>query len=160
FLKILRPSSDVQTIDRLSYFSPGLHQMMGQAAYYSLIGYYVAVVAVGLGSFALNRRRFSLSRFLAYPLAAGFWGMLIKFGREVAVVFAATLALNGQEWYLDAFGERGRLGAGWSLWSVGGRAVTILAVFGCVALAITGFGRAYGDLQFGFGYDPGEFAFE
>jgi tetratricopeptide (TPR) repeat protein len=160
FVRMFRPSSDVQTIDRLSFFGQGIRWEMGGTVWLYLLGYYVAVVAVGLGSFALNRRRFSLSRFLVYAVAAVLWGVLIKFGREFAVVFAATLALNGQEWYLDTFGERGRLGTGWSLWSVGGRAVTILALFGCVALAITGFGRAYGDLQFGFSYDPGDFAFE
>ena len=128
--------------------------------------YYLVVVAVGLGSFYLNRRRFSLGRFLVYAAAAVLWGVLKRYGPEFAVVFAATLALNGQEWYHDRFGTAGRVGAGWSLWSVGGRAVTILVIFLCVAkvllggLPVPGFAATEVDGQFGFGYDRDDFAFE
>ena len=84
------------------------------------------LVTAGFGSFVLNRRRFSLSRFLIFAVAAVLWGTLIRFGPEFAVIFAATLALNGQEWYHDRFGTAGRLGAAGRSGRSGGRAVTIV----------------------------------
>ena len=51
------------------------------------------------------------------------------YGPEFAVVFAAVLALNGQEWYQDRFGTEGRLGTGWTIWSPGGRLVTLWPLF-------------------------------
>ena len=86
--------------------------------------------------------------------------MFIRFGPEFAIVFAAVLSLNGQEWYHDRFGVRGRLGAGWTLWSTGGRLVTLAALFFCVAVGITGWRKAPDDPRFGFGYDANEFPFE
>ena len=43
------------------------------------IATYVLYVAVGLLSFVLNRKRFSLSRFLVYATAAVLWGVMIRF---------------------------------------------------------------------------------
>ena len=86
-----------------------------------LVAYYLLFVGLGLGSFVLNRRHFSLSRFLMFAVAAVLWGALIRFDAAFAVVFAATVTLNGQEWYHDRFGTRGRLGRGWAVWSIGGR---------------------------------------
>src|SRR6185312_10181579 len=54
-------------------------------------------------------------------------------------------------------------GAGWSLWSVGGRAVSIIVLFFCVAKALTGWGTAPflgGMGKFGFGYNRDNFEFE
>ena len=101
-----------------------------------------------------------------YTAAVVIWGVLKRYAPEFSVLFAATLALNGQEWYQDRFGTAGRVGTGWSLWSVGGRAVTILVIFLCVAkvllggLPVPGFAAVEGDGQFGFGYDRDDFAFE
>jgi tetratricopeptide (TPR) repeat protein len=158
-LGLFRASGDVLTTDQLSFFGEGIRQLQGEAWKYTFV-YYVGAVAIGYGSFLLNWRRFSLGRFLAYTVAAVLWGALIRFGPEFAIVFAATLALNGQEWYHDRFGTQGRLGAGWTLWSVGGRLLTLAAVFFCVFMGLTGYGRDFGDAQFGFGYDPGDFPFE
>ena len=77
-------------------------------------------------------------------MVAALWGVFIGFGPEFAVVFAAVLALNGQEWYHDRFGTEGRLGAGWTFWSTGGRLVTLAALFVCVSLAITGYAQGRG----------------
>ncbi|MFO0909896.1 MAG: hypothetical protein U0794_16365 [Isosphaeraceae bacterium] len=161
FFSLFRPATDVQTIDQLSYFGRGIRDS-NQAgdAWPLLVTYYLVTVAIGFASFFLNRRNFSLSRFLVYSVAAILWGMFIRFGPEFAVVFAATLALNGQEWYLDRFGSQGRMGATWTLWSVGGRAVTIVLLFALVAKGLTGYGASMGEPQFGFGFDPDDFAFE
>ncbi|GAC1463561.1 MAG: hypothetical protein NVSMB9_01190 [Isosphaeraceae bacterium] len=154
-------AKEVSTFDQLSYFGPGIRQsMQAGEGWRLLLGYYLIFVAVGIGSFVLNRKRFNLSRFLSFALAAVLWGTMIRFGPEFAVVFAVTLALNGQEWYLDRFGAEGRLGMGWSIWSVGGRAVTIVLVFACVAKALTSWGMTPGEPRFGLGFEPSEFAFE
>ena len=118
------------------------------------------VVGLGLASFLLNRRRFSLGRFLTYAVMALLWGVYIRFGAEFAIVFVAVVALNGQEWYHDRFGTEGRLGRGWALWSVGGRAVTIILIFAFVAKGLTGWRAQPGEAQFGFGFRPDEFSFE
>ena len=115
---------------------------------------------LGLGSFLLNARRFAWSRFLPFAVMAAMWGCFVGYGQEFAAVFAVVLALNGQEWYHDRFGTEGRLGLGWTLWSTGGRLVTLAAVFACVSLAITGYLKSAGDPQFGFSFDPNEFPFE
>lgn len=161
FLTLFRPSTDALTLDQLSYFGQGIRDpSQAGAAWTSLLGYYLVLVGLGFASFALNRRNFSLSRFLPYVVVTLLWGLFIRFSSEFAVVFAATIALNGQEWYHDRFGLHGRIGASWSLWSVGGRAVTIVAIFACVAKSLTGYGGTYGEVQFGFGYESGDFAFE
>jgi len=159
FMVLFRKSSEALTTDQLSFFGPGLKRT-AEDGYAALLAYYLISVGLGAGSFLLNRRRFSLSRFLVYLLVAVLWGTFFRYRTEFAAVFAVTMALNGQEWYLDRFGAEGRLGWRWSLWSVGGRAVTIVLVFVCVAKALTGWGVNWADTRFGFGYDPDEFAFE
>ena len=121
---------------------------------------YLVCVGLGFGSFVLNRRQFSLSRFLMFAVAALVWAAYLPERDLFAVVFAATVAMNGQEWYHDRFGSHGRLQRGWTVWSVGGRAVTIVLVFTGVAMALTGWGKSPGDPIFGFGFNPDSFAFE
>lgn len=154
----LRASTDVITTDQLSYFSREILDQ-GQPGR-SLLVFFGVVVLIGLGSFALNARRFSLTRFLVYVVACVLWALRVRYSAEFAVIFAVTLALNGQEWYHDRLGTEGRLGLGWSFWSIGGRAVTISLVALCLAMAITSYGQGFGEPQFGFGYNPDDFAFE
>ena len=161
FLGFVVKQGETPKLDQLSLFSPRLRDTPERMAEWKVqFAFYVILVALGLGSFFLNRARFSLSRFLVFVLSAGLWAMLIRFVPEFSVILAATLALNGQEWYQDSFGSEGRLGAGWSIWSVGGRAVTILVVALCIMKGLTGIGGYYNDTQFGFGFDPDDFAFE
>ena len=160
-LGLFRPSTDVPTLDQLSYFGQGIRQpAQAGDAWTRLLAYYLIIVAIGYLSFLLNRRRFSLSRFLVYTLMVVLWGALIRFGPEFSAVLAVTLALNGQEWYQHRYGLAGRTGVGWRLWSVGGRVVTILAIFAFVFKGLTGLSSSPGEPIFGFGYEPGEFAFE
>lgn len=124
-------------------------------------GLYVALVAAGAVSFRLNRRRPARARLAMFGVAALL--LLGSFASMVgvfAVVLAATLATNGQEWYLGRFGAAGRLGKGWAVWSVGGRLVTIAGTFLLIGLALTGYASRPGDPVFGFGYDPDDFALE
>ncbi len=105
---------------------------------------YVATMGLGLASFALNRPRFNLGRFLMFVLAALLWGLSL-FERDVfAMVFAMTLALNGQEWFHDRFGTEGKLGRGWAFWSVSGRAVTLVLIFLAVGMRPDRLGQTTG----------------
>lgn len=122
--------------------------------------YFLALIGLGLGSFALNRRRFSAERFLVFVAAGLTWGLALVYAGPFAAVLVLVLALNGQEWYHDTFGTEGRLGAGWGAWSVGGRAVTIALVSLAIFQATTGWGGQVGGSRFGFGFDPDDFPFE
>jgi hypothetical protein len=123
--------------------------------------YYLALLALGLASFLLNRRDFSLGRFLAFLVASLLWALNFGvFTSPFAVVLAASLALNGQEWYHRTYGLEGRLGAGWTVWSTGGRLITLAVIFAAIARGVTGWGGQVGDAQFGFGFNPDDFPFE
>ena len=123
--------------------------------------FFFVTVGVGLGSFFLNRDRFHLGRFLLFVAATIAWAILTRrLAGVFAVVYASTLALNGQEWYLDRFGFKGRTSKGWTLWSVGGRAITIVAIFGFIAEAITGYGPPGAARIFSLGVNEDQFAFE
>ncbi|WP_406699768.1 alanine-zipper protein [Singulisphaera sp. Ch08] len=163
FLQLFQPAGGVISSEQLSYFGKairGRDPAQANSVWLLLIAFYFVIVLVGLFSFALNRKRFSVGRFLSFAVMAFLWALYIRFGSLFAIVFAATLILNGQEWYQDRFGIEGRLGRGWSIWSTGGRFVTILLVFLMVAKCLTGYGRTAGDSVFGFGFNPDDFAFE
>ncbi|HWE40157.1 MAG TPA: hypothetical protein VG406_26635 [Isosphaeraceae bacterium] len=165
-LRQLFSGDQTLTVDQLSLFG----RVSGKAYFdvrpemsrmhQLLKAYYFLCVAAGLFSFFLNRERFRLGRFLIFAFAAASWAVFWRLSAEFAVVLAATLALNGQEWYLDRFGVEGRIGRPWDLWSVGGRAVTIVAIFGVIAMTLTGLGALPGESPFGFGVDADRFAFE
>lgn len=146
------------TFDQLSYFGPTIRAQF--PGWYLLTGYYLAMVGIGAASFVVNRARFSWARFLPFAAMALAWGVYMRYSPEFAIVWAAVLALNGQEWYQRRFGIAGRLGSGWTVWSTGGRLVTLAALFYFVGVAITGYGKSPGDARFGFGFDPNDFAFE
>ena len=140
-----------------SKFMPADYQGIAQ----SLRIYYAALVGLGLASFALNRANFVLGRFLTFVAASVLWALAFNyFTAPFALVLASTLALNGQEWYHRAFGTEGKLGAAWTVWSTGGRLVTIAVVFAAIARGVTGWGGQVGDAQFGFGFNPDDFPFE
>ena len=127
----------------------------------SLRMYYAVLVGLGLASFVLNRKDFSFSRFLAFVASSILWALAFHYVKlPFAVVLAATLALNGQEWYQRTLGTEGRLGAGWTLWSTGGRLLTLALLFAVIVRGVTGWGGEVGDAQFGFGFNPDDFPFE
>ncbi len=156
-----QPKTDSLTLDQISFFGREIKESQQTSPVAQLLlAYYLIVVGIGLGSFLVNLRRFSLSRFLMYSLAAALWGYMMRYSGEFAVIFAATLALNGQEWYQDRFGAQGRLGRGWAVWSTGGRAVTIVLLALVLFRHLSGYGSLYGDVRSGFGFDPDNFDFE
>jgi tetratricopeptide (TPR) repeat protein len=165
--RLLATSTDEVTVDQLSYFgraSQGyfdrLHGGEETGAHRLYIAYYILVVGVGLASFALNRNRFSWGRFLLFAVASVLWALLARLAPEFALVWAVTVALNGQEWYQDRFGREGHLGPGWSAWSVGGRAATLLVLSALILKGLTGYGSTLAEPPFGFGVPAENFAFE
>jgi tetratricopeptide (TPR) repeat protein len=162
FLALFQSGPEM-TLDQLSFFgreSGAFYDRMAPNARWIFIGYYVVVVAAVLASFVLNRRNFRLARFLPLAIVAVLWAALRRLDGEFALVGAATLALNGQEWYHDRYGVQGRLGAGWAAWSVGGRALTLIAVFLLVVKGLTGYGTAGEAIPLGLGVNPDDFPFE
>ncbi len=163
YIHIVRPP-EVLTQDQLSFFSTRsqeyFNRIGGPGAARVQVAYYLIAVWIGLISFGLNRKRFSLGRFLVYVLASLLWAGMIVLAPFFGVVFATVLGLNGQEWYLDRFGTEGRLGRGWKLWSDGGRAVTILITLAFILEAVTGYASVTGEPPFGFGAETDQFAFE
>ncbi|MDG3003203.1 tetratricopeptide repeat protein [Paludisphaera mucosa] len=147
------------TLDQLSYFGRTIRSLY-PGAWHWLALFYVVFVGLGAASFVVNVARFSWARFLPFVFAAFAWAVYTRYSAGFAMVLAAVAALNGQEWYQRRFGVTGRLGSGWTLWSTGGRLVSLAALFGFVAVAITGYGKSKGDQRFGFGFDPDDFAFK
>ena len=144
----------------ISMFGASFAKFSGSAFARSLQIYYACLVLIGLGSFALNRRRFSLARFLMFVTAGLIFGLSLIFVAPFSLVFAAVLALNGQEWYHDTVGTEGRLGGGWVVWSTGGRLLTIALIFAAIFRITTGWGGQVGGPRFGFGFDLDDFPFE
>ena len=152
YLQLFEPAGKITTVDLLSFFGPWLRENGGNEWYW-LPTFYLAVVALGLGRSLLNADRFSWSRFLPFALISVIWGIFMHANPVFAVVFAAVVGLNGQEWYLDRFGTEGRLGGLWRTWSTGGRLVTLGLVFFMMCNDITGRANTLHDVRFGLGFN-------
>ena len=142
-----------------SFFNSTLQDKIGQE-WVLLPVFYLVVVALGIGSFLINAPRFSWSRFLPYAAVSILWGILMRYGAEFAIVFAAIMALNGQEWYQARFGAEGRLGRTWILWLTGGRLLTLTLIFLAMGKDITGWHNTLVGNRFGLGYELDDFPFE
>ena len=156
---LFEPATKITMVELLSYFGPWIREHAGPD-WYLLPVYYVVVVLIGLVSFILNSRRFSWARFLPFAVMSLIWGIFMNANPMFAVVFAAVVGLNGQEWYQDRFGTEGKLGRMWTLWSTGGRLVTLALIFLMIGIDITGWNNTLHEVQFGLGYNPDVFAFE
>jgi tetratricopeptide (TPR) repeat protein len=141
-----------------SFFNPGLEKSVTD--WYLLPAYYLVIVALGLASFLLNVRRFSWARFLPFVVMAAVWGVMMQMNAVFALVCAWVVIPNGQEWYQDRFGVLGRLGTRWTVWSTGGRMVTLALIFLLMSKDITGWGNPSPGIQFGLGFQPDAFTLE
>jgi tetratricopeptide (TPR) repeat protein len=159
YTQLFQPAGKITTAELLSFFGPWVREHAGPQ-WYLLPVFYVIMVAIALASFAVNTRRFLWSRFLPFALISVIWGIFMQVNPFVAIIFAAVVGPNGQEWYLDRFGTEGRLGRLWALWSTGGRLVTLFLIFATVSLDITGWGSTLREAPFGVGYRPDDFPFE
>jgi tetratricopeptide (TPR) repeat protein len=155
---VFSSSGEIQTPDQLSFLNT-LRQFPGNDWRF-LAGFYSVIVAIGIGSFVLNLKRLRWSRLLPFLVTVGAGILLLAYVPEFAIVFAAVLALNGQEWYQARFGTEGKLGRLWTVWSTGGRLVTLSLVFLMVGKAITGYKNSELDPVFGFGFRIDDFAFD
>lgn len=103
---------------------------------FSLSGLIVSLASIV--ALALNRRRLRWSHLLAW-LAMN--GLAIAAGRQLAaagVVNAVLAAVNGQEWYRASFRQTYSVETAELLFSRGGRALTVLALFVLAYLGISG----------------------
>ncbi|CAN5609332.1 hypothetical protein BH23PLA1_BH23PLA1_06720 [soil metagenome] len=166
FVELVFPSGRPLTQDRLSLFDSRSLQYLGRidGGLYrrQYLAYFVALLASGLLSFLINHRRFSIGRLLVFLTAAVVWAAYItRFNDVFALVWAATMTLNGQEWYQSVFGTEGRIARGWTIWSVGGRLATIAVVaLAIIFKGVAGYGNEIYEPVFGLGADPDRFAFE
>jgi tetratricopeptide (TPR) repeat protein len=159
YVQLTEPGGKITTIELLSFFGPWVREHSGPE-WYLLPAMYLVVVALGVGSFVLNWRRFSWSRFLSFLVMSVIWGIFMNASPFFAIVFAAVVGINGQEWYHDKFRTEGRLGRVWTVWSTGGRLVTLALIFFMIWIDITGWENTLNVVQFGLGYHPDDFAFE
>jgi len=115
---------------------------------------------IGAVSFWLNSDRFRLDRFALLLVTALAWALWYRFAGDFAIVLAVIVGLNLEDWFSDAFGSEGHLGWKWATFSIGGRGLTILGLFGLAVVHITGYGLPPASPTFGLGFDPDRFAFE
>jgi tetratricopeptide (TPR) repeat protein len=153
------------TVDQLSLFDPESKAIFGAEFTNLRLGFFLILCTIGLFTFWLNRRRFSLSRLLVFLAGCLLWATLLRYNTFFAVIWAATLIQNGQDWYLDRLGAEGRLGAGWNLYAIGGRSLTILAYGLAAFLILTGLGMTSDRFNFigqppGLGIQQTQFPFE
>ena len=120
----------------------------------------VSLMVIGSVSFWLNIDRFRLDRFLAFLMGAISFLVWIRYRGDFSIVLAVIVGLNLEEWYQDSFGSEGRIGWKWTSFSIGGRGITIFALFGLAAQHITGYGLTEGASTFGLGFNPDRYAFE
>jgi tetratricopeptide (TPR) repeat protein len=159
YLQYFRPAGTITTVDQLSIFGTELRKQLGPEWKWLAL-YFGCLVGLGIGSFLLNLRRFSWARFLPFAVVSVVWALLMHSNATFALVLAAVVAPNGQEWYHDRFGTAGRLGGGWTFWSTGGRLVTLMLLFAVMSKDITGWGNTLPEVQFGLGFHPDDFTLE
>ena len=159
FILMTQSTPGFQLTELFSFFGSAMGDKFGEHGYLLQV-FYLAIVGLGLGSFLINAARFSWSRFLPFAVTAILWAIMIRYSAEFAVMFAVIMALNGQEWYQARFGTEGRLGGMWTLWSTGGRVLTLILIFATVGKDITGWHNSLVGNRFGLGYDVDDFPFE
>lgn len=117
-------------------------------------------LVIGGVTFWLNTTQFRVDRLsllLVSALASLIW---LRYGTDFAIVLAVVAGLNLEEWYVEDFGTEGRLGTKWAVFSIGGRAVTLLALAWMAVQHITGYQLADGSSTFGLGFSSDRFPFE
>ena len=120
----------------------------------------VSFVVIAFATFWLNVDRLRLDRVLMLVVSAFSFLIWMRYNGELTLVLAVVVGLNLEEWFVDAFGTQGRMETKWRLFSLGGRGVTILALFGLAAQHITGYGLKEGSSTFGLGFNADRYAFE
>ncbi len=102
----------------------------------------------------LNRKRLQVADLLLY---FGFAVLMVLSVHELgaaSLVFCAIATLNGQSWYQNRFSLEYSTSSRFLLLSRGGRAVTVLGLFGIAIFTVVGSIRAPGGARLGFGLSP------
>lgn len=129
----------------------------GKALWLALLGSGVAellLFVAAITTFVLNFRRLDWGQVFVF---AGFSLLAIAGIHEwgaVALVFCVLATLNGQEWYAATYPQVYSIETSALVFSRGGRAVTVLALFALALLAVTGRWRGAADTGLGYGLDP------
>lgn len=102
------------------------------------VGAGVLMLVTAVVTFALNFRRLDLGHVLVLLAFAAFSVLAVHELAAAAIVAAGLAALNAQEWYQHTFRQSYSVETSELIFSRGGRAVTVLAMFGIAYLAISG----------------------
>ncbi|MFM7131373.1 MAG: hypothetical protein ACKO0V_18650, partial [bacterium] len=117
-------------------------------------------LVIGGVTFWLNTTQFRLDRAILLIVSAIASHIWLRYGTDFAIVLAVVAGLNLEEWYEEDFGTEGKLGWKWATFSIGGRAVTLLALIVMAVQHITGYQLADGSSTFGLGFSSDRFPFE
>lgn len=96
------------------------------------------LVLASLGSFLVNYRYFSASRLLLNIFGILLAILVVRYITFSAIILATVTSLNGQEFYLGRMGRQTRIEGAWWIWSLAGRALSIVLVAGLILAAVTG----------------------
>lgn len=118
---------------------------------------WLLLLVANIAAFAMNYRRFQVSRLFLFLLAVALPTLLTtRYFPMSAVLLGFVLSLNGQEFFLARFGTEPRIATGWLLWSQVGRGISVLLMAGAIMLSLTG--RMQGIVS-GIGFGPAEETF-
>ncbi|MBT6156674.1 MAG: hypothetical protein HOL01_05585 [Planctomycetaceae bacterium] len=114
----------------------------------------LVLMAAALVTLVLNRRQFDLGH--AFVLF-GFAGFAVIANHELAaaaVVACVVATLNGQDWYRDRFSQVYSIEFKERLFSSGGRALTVVAMFAIAFLSASGRFNDPAGRRIGWGFHP------
>ena len=144
----------------LSFFGPWIRENAGPE-WYLLPAFYVVGGAHGTGVILFEQPAVFLGPLPAVRGDVGDLGHLhelpTRCSRSSSPRSSGPTARSGTT---IKFGTEGRLGRLWTVWSTGGRLVTLALIFLMIGIDITGWNNTLHEVQFGLGYNPDVFAFE
>jgi len=114
----------------------------------------LVLMAAALVTLVLNRRQFDLGHAFALFGFAGFAAMASHELAAAAVVACVVATLNGQDWYRDRFSQVYSVEVKERLFSSGGRALTVVAMFAIAFLAASGRLNDPAGRRVGWGFHP------
>ena len=130
--------SNLQGYTSLQYFpiwQPEFWTSIGPAEVSGLV-----LAGSALITFVLNFRRLDFGDFVMWVGFVGFAAIATHEFAAAAIVSAVLATLNAQQWYQHTFRQTYSVETSELVFSRGGRAVTVLALFGLAYLSISGVG--------------------
>ena len=96
------------------------------------------LLAAGVVTMGLNRKRLDLGQALAFCGFAVFGALATRELAPAAIVFCAIATLNAQEWYRATFRQTYSIELSERMFSLGGRVITVLGLFVFAWLFLSG----------------------